>query len=113
MTYTNFAFSTVKTAPTPAETGTSVTVATDEGADFPAAPFTLTICQAGQRPRTTNAEVVLVTAIVGDILTITRAYDGTTARSVVAGDEVWNTVVARDMALAVVEGAIQLYQGVT
>lgn len=87
----NFAYSTVATAPSPASSGTSLVVAAGQGALFPAVPFNATVWPAGAQPTTTNAEVVRVTAISTDTLTIIRQQEGTSARSVVVGDQIANT----------------------
>lgn len=84
----NFATSTVVTAPSPASSGTSLVVTAGHGARFPAAPFNAVIAPAGSAPDPTNAEIVRVTAVSTDTLTITRAQEGTAARTVVAGDVV-------------------------
>lgn len=92
--YKNFAYSTVATAPSPASSGTSLIVAAADGAKFPAAPFMLTIWPSGAQPTTTNAEIVEVTAVSTDTLTITRAVEGTSARTIVVGDQVDAPVTA-------------------
>ncbi len=83
----NFAASTVATAPSPATSGTSLTVAAGQGALFPAAPFDLTMWPSGAQPTAANAEIARVTAVSTDTFTITRAQYGTTAQSVATG---WN-----------------------
>ena len=80
--------STVATAPSPAASGTSLTVAAGQGARFPTTPFEATIWPSGSQPLASNAEIVLVTAITNDTLTITRTQEGTSARSIVAGDQI-------------------------
>lgn len=80
--------STVATAPSPASTGTSLTVTAGQGSRFPTPPFEVTIFPAGAQPLASNAEIVLVTAITNDTLTITRAQEGTTARTIVVGDQI-------------------------
>lgn len=82
----NFAVSTVATAPSPATSGTSVTVAAGHGARFSLGPAV--ICPAGAEPTPPTAEVVEVTAIVGDVLTIVRARESSTARTVTVGDNI-------------------------
>lgn len=82
------ALSTVATAPSPASSGTSLTVASGQGSLFPLPPFAATIWPAGSQPLSSNAEIVLVTAIVTDTLTITRAQKGSAARSIVVGDQI-------------------------
>lgn len=84
----NFAYSTVATAPSPASSGTSLVVAAGAGADFPAVPFNATIWPTAAQPTVANAEVVRVTGRSTDTLTITRAQEGTAARTVIVGDQV-------------------------
>lgn len=84
----NFAYSTVATAPSPPTSGASLTVAAGEGARLPAAPFNATVWPAGAQASPSNAEIVRVTGIAGDVLTIVRAQEGTTARAIVVGDQI-------------------------
>lgn len=84
----NFAYSTVATAPSPASSGTSLVVASGDGTKFPAASFNAVIWPVSAQPSTTNAEIVRVTAISTDTFTITRAQEGTSARTVVVGDQI-------------------------
>lgn len=89
--HANLAYSTVATAPSPADTGTSLTVASGQGSRFPAVPFNATIWPQGAIATPTNAEIVRVTNVAGDVLTITRHQEGTSARSVIIGDQIANT----------------------
>ena len=105
----NFAYSTVGTAPSPATSGTSMVLATGGGALLPVAPFNLVVWPASTQPLASNAEIVRVTAIATNTLTIVRTQEGTTARSIVAGDQVAAAVTERtltdmEMALAPAEG---------
>lgn len=93
----NLAVSTVATAPSPATSGTSLIVAAGQGARFPAAPFNATIWPAGSTPDPSNAEIVRVTAVSTDTLTITRAQEGSSARTVVVGDQITATVTAKTL----------------
>jgi len=93
----NLAIATVATPPSPASSGTSLTVAAGLGARFPAAPFNATIWPATAIPDPANAEVVRVTAVTGDGLTITRAQEATTARAIVAGDLIAATITAKTL----------------
>lgn len=95
--HTNFAYSTVATAPTPASSGTSLVVAAGEGALFPAVPFNATVWPAGANPLTSNAEIVRVTNISTDTFTITRTQESTSARSIVVGDQIAATVTAKTL----------------
>lgn len=65
------------------------------GARFPATPFQATIWPTGEIPHAGNAEIVRVTARSTDTLTIARAQEGTSARTVVTGDQIAATVTNR------------------
>lgn len=93
--HSNFAYSTVAVAPSPATTGGTLTVATGHGVLFPAAPFNCTAWPSGVLPLATNAEIVRVTAVVGDVLSITRAQEGTTARAIAVGWQIANTITKK------------------
>lgn len=84
----NFAYSTVASAPSPATTGTSLDVASGDGALFAEFPFNAVVWPAGEQPASDNAEIVRVTNRSGDTLTIDREEEGTTARTIVAGDQI-------------------------
>lgn len=93
--HANFASSLVVTAPSPANSGTSLTVTSGQGSYFPAVPFNATICPASTLPTQTNAEIVRVTAISTDTLTITRAQEGTAAINVATGYYIAATITAK------------------
>lgn len=95
--HTNLASSLVVTAPSPATSGTSLTVTAGQGAYFPTAPFNCTVCPAGVLPTPLNAEIVRVTAIVGDTFTITRAQESTTAMPIAVGYFIANSITAKDI----------------
>lgn len=84
----NFAYSTVATAPSPATSGTSLVVQSGDGAKFPTPPFNATIWPINAKPTVANAEIVRVTNISTDTLTITRAQESSSARSVIIGDQI-------------------------
>src|SRR3972149_6875976 len=86
--YKNFAYSTVATAPSPAASGTSLVVASGQGALFPAVPFNAPVWPTGVQPLASNAEIVRVTNITGDTLTIPRTQESTSARTIVVGDQI-------------------------
>jgi hypothetical protein len=90
----NLADSTVATAPDPAASGVSLVVAAGEGARFPApvseGSFYATVCPAGVSAGRGNSEIILVTARSTDTFTFIRAQGGTTARTIVVGDQVFN-----------------------
>lgn len=93
--HANLAISHVAVAPSPATSGTSLTVTAGHGSRFPATPFQATIWRDEELPSPTNAEIVRVTAVAGDTLTITRAQEGTTARTVIVGDRIANTMTVK------------------
>lgn len=101
--------STVSTAPSPALTGTSLVVATGTGASFPATPFNATIWPAAVDATPANSEVVRVTARATDTLTIVRAQENSTARTVVAGDRIITTssaAIEGSMRAAIAGGSV-------
>lgn len=91
----NFAITTVVTAPIPASNGTTVTV--DDGSVFPAVPFNVTIWPADTQPTRSNAEICRVTAISTNTLTITRIQESSSARSIVSGDQIAETITAKSL----------------
>lgn len=98
----NFAYSLVATAPSPATSGTSLVVTAAQGVLFPGVPFNATIWPVNSQPITTNAEIVTVTAISTDTLTIVRAQEGSVARTVIIGDQISATIT--NQSLTDVEG---------
>jgi hypothetical protein len=95
--FKNFASSTVATPPSPATSGTSLYVQTGHGVRFPGSTgFWATVWPAGATADITNAEIVRVTYVSGDQLSITRARQSTTARAIVAGDQIAQTITAAD-----------------
>jgi|SRR6516165_592494 len=94
--HSNFAISAVATAPSPAGSGTTLGVSSGDGSKFPAVPFNATVWASGQTPTLSNAEIVRVTARSGDSFTaITRAQEGTSARTVVIGDQIMAAITAK------------------
>jgi hypothetical protein len=93
----NFSYSLVATAPAPATTGLSLVVTAAEGVNFPAAPFNVTIWPASTQPLASNAEIARVTNISTDTFTIVRAQEGSTARTVIIGDQIAATITTEWM----------------
>jgi hypothetical protein len=83
----NLATGNIATAPVPANSGTSVTLGTGQGARMPAVPFNALMWPAGVVADPTNSEIVRATARPGnaDTFTITRAQESTTAMTVANG----------------------------
>lgn len=86
--HANFAISAVATAPSPANSGTSLIVTAGHGTRFPTAPFNAVVWPSGSSPDPSNAEIVRVTARSTDTLTITRAQESSSARTIVVGDQI-------------------------
>lgn len=93
----NLAIGSVATAPTPGLSGTSLTLTAGHGARFPAAPFNATVWSVGTLPDPISAEIVRVTAVVGDVLTIARAQEGISAITITAGMLLSATVTKKTM----------------
>lgn len=102
----NFGYSTVLTAPSPATSGTSLVVQSGDGAKFPVTPFNATVFPVGVQPTTSNSEIVRVTTVSTDTLTIVR---GATSggglngepnnqnRSIIIGDQIEAGISARSL----------------
>jgi len=90
--HANFGYSTIATAPAPALTGLSLTVAAGQGALFPAAPFNCTVWPSGVAPISSNAEIIRVTVVAGDTFTIVRAQEGSAAVAIAAGYQISNSI---------------------
>jgi hypothetical protein len=80
-----------------------------DGGKFPTPPFNVTVWPTGVKPTTSNAEIARVTAIVTDTLTLVRAQEGSTARSIVVGDQIAATVTTRT--LTDIENEVAFAQG--
>jgi hypothetical protein len=93
--HANLALATVAVAPSPALSGTSLIITAGFASLFPATPFNATCWPATANPTDANAEIVRVTSIVGDIFTIVRAQEGTTAKAIASGYRIGNTVTAK------------------
>ena len=88
------AWSTVAVAPSPATSGTSLTVATGDGATkFDHPPFKVTICPINDWPTLANSEIATCTAQVGDVLTLTRTGE----RAILVGDQIVRGLYASDL----------------
>lgn len=93
----NLAYSTVAVAPSPAVSGTTLDVASGDGALFASFPFNATVWPAGEQPTVDNAEIVRITGRSTDTLTIDRAEEGTVARTIVVGDQIAVTITAKTL----------------
>jgi len=105
--HANFALSAVVTPPSPATSGTSLTVTAGQGALFPTPPFPATVWPANSQATSANAEIVSVTNIATDTFTIVRMQEGTSAVAIAAGYQIAQTITAKvitDIQSQVTEG---------
>lgn len=91
----NFAYATVATAPSPASSGPTLVVAAGTGTRFPTPPFNVVVWPTGVQPLSANAEILRVTGVSTDTLTISRSQEGTSPRSIVAGDQISANITAK------------------
>lgn len=84
--HANFAVSLVATAPSPALSGTTLSITPADASLFPAAPFNVVVWPADAQALKSNAEIVRVTNKgTGANWTITREQEGTTAKAIAVG----------------------------
>lgn len=89
----NFAYSSVTgttsaNGSNPSTAGTSITVQYGQGSLFPPVPFNAVVWPTGTQPISTNAEIVRVTNIADDTLTVTRTQEGSSNRDIIVGDQI-------------------------
>ena len=87
--HSNFGYSLVTVAPVPEASGTSLQVA--DASNYPVAPWNATVWPPGVQPLASNAEIVRVTAVVGNTLTIVRGQEGSTPVAIAVGFQIANT----------------------
>ena len=83
----NFAVGQVVTAPSTATAGTTLTLKAGEGAKF-SSPGNAYVGPPGTDPPAAICEIVRITGIAGDVLTIVRTQESSTNRSILVGDRV-------------------------
>ena len=93
--HTNLAYTLVASAPAPANSGTSLVVTAGFGATLGTPPFNMVVWATGVAPTQSNAEIVRVTGISTDTLTIVRSQEGSAARNIVIGDQIAVAVSAK------------------
>ncbi len=93
----NFSYSTIVTAPSPAASGTSLTVVMEQARLFPDVPFNATVWPTGTQPLSTNAEIIRVTDRTDNVFTIERAQEGTSARTILVGDQIAATLTVKSL----------------
>lgn len=105
----NLAYSTVLTPPSPAASGTSLVVQVGHGARYPTPPFNATVSPIGEMPTPLNTEIVRVTGIAADTLTILREQEDTTARTILVGDQIYESITKKtfdDLAAELASGDV-------
>ena len=95
--YKNFAYTTVATPPIDIS-DTSLSIQSGTASLFPTPPYNLTVWKPDELPLINTAEIVRVTNAVSDNLTIVRAQEGTTAKSIQTGWKVAQTVTVKTLA---------------
>jgi microcystin-dependent protein len=114
--HVNFAYSTVLTPPSPAASGLSLGVRSGDGAIFPLPSFNAIVCPVNAAPLVGNAEVVRVSGVASDTFTIARTQEGSNARAIQAGDQIYAAITAKsltDIEALTPIGAIQMFGGAT
>jgi hypothetical protein len=102
--HVDLARSTVATPPSPASSGTTLTVQAADGAKFGTGPFWVLVWPANVSPITTNATLLRVTGVTLDTLTLDRSQDKLAARTIIAGDQIIAPMTAE--ALTKIEQAV-------
>lgn len=93
----DYATGIVVTAPSPADSGTSLVLQAGEGARMPATPFYATAHPPTEMPTLDNAEKIQVTNVSTDTLTIVRAQGSTTAQDIEPGWRITNSLFLADI----------------
>ncbi len=107
--HNNFAYSIVLTAPSPLLSGTSLVLQGGGGALMPTAPFNATVWPVNQIPLASNSEIVRVTNVTSDTLTIVRAQEGSTTQPIDVGYQIAAGITVKT--LTDIEAAIATLQG--
>ena len=94
-THANFVVSTVAVAPSPATSGTTLTLYSGSGSIFPTPPFNIVISPNSSGASIASAEICRVTGKTGDVLTIARAQESSTIRSIQVGDIISVAITAK------------------
>lgn len=94
--HNNFGYSLVATAPSPAASGTSLVVTAGDGNNFSIGQ-NVTVWPTGVQPTETNAEICRITNISTDTLTIVRQQESTSARTIIVGDQIADTITAKKL----------------
>lgn len=97
MNVRDFAIGQVATAPSPATSGTTLTLDSGQGGDMPDTPFMALANSGTALPTKYNSELLEVTDVTGDTLTIVRAQGDTSARSIAVDWLITNPILTKDV----------------
>ena len=86
--HTNFASSQIAVAPSPSNSGLSLGVTPGTGGLFSSVPCNAFVFPEGTVPAAQTTEIVRVTGVVNDTLTIVRSQEGTSVRQIQVGDAI-------------------------
>ena len=121
--FKDFAVGQVATAPSPATSGTTLVLGSGQGSRMPTPPFYATATPPGTIPSLDVSEIVKVTNVAGNTLTIVRAQKGTSAKSIatnwlfvnaIYADDMFSSSITMDEALTgTVNGSNQVFTTVT
>src|SRR5690606_13731135 len=77
--------------------GTTIVLDTGYASGLPATPFMATVAPNGELPTKLNSEIVQVTDVTDDTLTVVRAQYGTSEQAIAAGWIFGNGVYVQDL----------------
>jgi tryptophan synthase beta subunit len=112
-THKNLAISAIATAPgtnTANATGVTMVVTAGQGGRF-AAGMNATVCPAGTTPDPSNSEIVRITGVSTDTLTVTRTVESSSLRTVGVGDVIFAGPSIKS--LTDIEGAVNTVENLT
>ena len=116
----NFVYGVVSVAPSPATSGTSLSLSDADAAVFPdpatVGAYNVVVWPAGTKPLTANAEIVRITAKASPsggntAFTITRTQESTSARTVVVGDQIALNLTAKTITDIIGMGTASMVRG--
>jgi len=112
-THKNLAISAIATAPgsnTANATGVTMSVTGGQGGRF-AAGMNATVCPAGTTPDPSNSEIVRITGVSTDTLTVTRTVESSSLRTIAVGDVIFAGPSIKS--LTDIEGAVNTVENLT
>lgn len=92
--HTNFGYSTILVAPSPAGSGLTLSVQPGDEDLFPDAPFNAVVWEAEAFPFKSNSTIIRVTAKSTNIFTFERIQEDSNNRDILVGDQIGNNITA-------------------